>query len=99
MKEGMIGVQEVAKLAGVEPRVLRRLLRKSFGGGDRKTYSWKEGDPQIQKIVEAVKASKEPKTPANKKGTKKVTKTTKTPAAKQPAAEETAVESELTPES
>ena len=70
--DGKITVKEVASKAGVEPRVLRRLLRKSFGGGSRKTYVWEPSDPQIDKIVKAVQASKEK--PAEKPA-EKVTKT------------------------
>lgn len=53
--EGMVTVKEVAAKAGVDPKTLRRLLRKSFGGGGRKRYLWKKGDPEINKIVKAIK--------------------------------------------
>lgn len=56
--EGMVTVKEVAAKAGVDPKTLRRILRKSFGGGGRKRYLWKKGDPEINKIVKAIKEPK-----------------------------------------
>lgn len=56
-----ITLKDLAKQADIDPRLLRRLLRKKFrlSGDAKKRYEWQPGDPQIQEILEAVKASKE----------------------------------------
>lgn len=53
--EGMLTVREIAARAGVEPKILRRLLRKSFGGGKKQRYLWNKDDSQIEQIIAAAK--------------------------------------------
>lgn len=97
--ENLLTVKDLAKKAGVEPRVLRRLLRKSFGGGDKKHYTWKPEDPQVQEIVAAAKNGGKEKSKSQSKAKAKVNKKAKAVTATQePGKGEASVEDALTPE-
>jgi hypothetical protein len=55
-KQPTIGIKELSKQAGIDPRILRRILRAKFPRADKgKAYEWQQGDPQIEQILKAVK--------------------------------------------
>ena len=59
----LITVKQLANRAGVEARVLRRILRKQFPREAKgKSYEWQPDDPQIELILKAVKSNKAEKT-------------------------------------
>ncbi len=86
----LITVNDLAKETGVDGRIIRRILRKSFGGGDKKAYGWEKGDPKLKEIRAAIKnrgtkaekpaetkkTTKKAEKPAEKKETKKASKKT-----------------------
>lgn len=61
LPEGMIDVKNIATKAGVDTKTVRRILRKKFGGGEKKHYLFKADSTEVDKIVAACKATKEPK--------------------------------------
>jgi len=81
-KQTTIGVKELSDKAKIDPRILRRILRAKFPRADKgKAYEWKQGDPQIEQILKAVKGNHnkpvkpQPEKPkAQNKATKKATK-------------------------
>lgn len=67
----VITLKDLAKQADIEPRLLRRILRRKFAREKAKVrYQWEPGDPQVQEILEAVKASKEKATKDKEKPAK-----------------------------
>ena len=71
----LVTVNDLAKESGVDGRVIRRILRKQFGGGSKKTYGWEKGNPELKKIREAIKnrgtQAEKPAENKDKKSTKK----------------------------
>jgi hypothetical protein len=54
-----ITVKQLANRAGVEARVLRRILRSQFSREAKgKLYEWQPDDPQIELILKAVESHK-----------------------------------------
>jgi hypothetical protein len=66
-----ITVNDLAKKSGLDPKKVRRVLRKQFGGGSKKVYTWEKGDPKVDEILKALKNLKD-----GVKGTKGGTKGT-----------------------
>ena len=72
----LVTVNDLAKESGVDGRIIRRILRKQFGGGSKKTYGWEKGNPELKKIREAIKnRGTQAEKPAENKGTKSTKKT------------------------
>lgn len=59
LPEGHVGVKDVAKQLKMEPRKLRVILRSMGKGTGGERYQWKDGSPELAKLIEAVKKHEE----------------------------------------